>query len=207
VDFVGDGTKVQVVPEAVDANRAVKRRASTPFALFVGTLEPRKNVPFLVRLWQRHAATLGDLRLVIAGKEGWDREACDLVKAGVSGVDYIGYVPDFELDNLYSRARCLVYPSLYEGFGLPIMEAMGAGCPVITTPCGSLAEVAGEAAITLDPNHENLWVEALCRLSRDENLRASLSESGLKRAAGFTVERHVTGTLRVLHDALALSCV
>lgn len=202
-----DYSKVHVVPEAVELvpefggiarfqnpNSEVRNR----FALFVGTLEPRKNVQLLLRLWQKYAGDLAQLRLVIAGKEGWDLEACRQVKAGIPGVDYLGFVTDSELADLYAKATCLVYPSLYEGFGMPIVEAMAAKCPVITTPCGSLAEVARNAAIVLDPNDEAGWVEALSRLASDPECRRSYVNRGLSHAAQFTVERHVEGTLRVL---------
>jgi alpha-1,3-rhamnosyl/mannosyltransferase len=206
-----DEGKISVVPEAVDIGAhdfAPERPGQTesPYALFVGTLEPRKNVRFLIDLWRRHSEALGGLRLVIAGKEGWDAEACKLARAGTPGVEYAGYVPDEALAMLYAGARCLVYPSSYEGFGLPVMEAMAAGCPVITTPFGSLGEVAGDAAIVIDSHQEDRWVEALNRVSSDETLRRALSAAGLNRASEFTVRRHVSETLQVLSRVLVEVC-
>ena len=206
-----DRSRISVVPEAVQLVRGNARQSpfhqtEAPFALFVGTLEPRKNVRFLFDLWRENPTALKNLRLVIAGKEGWDVEACELAKSGMPGIEYVGYVSDEALSRLYRDASCLVYPSLYEGFGLPVVEAMAAGCPVITSPCGALAEVAADAAIVLDTREKDAWVQSLVRLSSDHAFGKSLSEAGRSRASEFTIERHVAGTLRVLGGIPVGSC-
>jgi glycosyltransferase involved in cell wall biosynthesis len=199
--------KVFVIYEGVDhANFRPTDRgiAAKPYVLFVGSEQPRKNLPTLLaamRIVKRHS-DYRDLRLVKVGRPGGEGafrvrtiravQSLDLD----SSVDLVGYVPDEDLASYYSGALCLVLPSLYEGFGLPVIEAMACGCPVIVSDRGALPEIAGGAAIVAKPNPRNLS-EALLAVLCDGALRKSLKTAGLRRAADFSWERAARETSRV----------
>ncbi len=159
--------------------------AGGSYALAVGTLEPRKNLARAVL-----AAERAGVELRVVGPAGW----------GDVDIDTVGFVDDDELARLYRGAQCLVYPSLYEGFGLPVLEAMACGTPVVTSATGATAEVGGDAAVLVDP----LDVDAIAAgireaLERREELRAA----GLERAAQFTWERAAQQTIDVYREAAA----
>jgi glycosyltransferase involved in cell wall biosynthesis len=175
-----------------------------PFFLFVGTLEPRKNLPRLIqvlhRLWKNG---LIEQDLVLAGGEGWKAdETIQAIKdsAGRGRVKALGYVPFEDLPGLYQAAYGVVYPSLYEGFGLPVLEAMACGAPVITSNISSLPEVAGEAALLVDPFDESSMADALVRLGRDQGLRNNLAGLSLQQAAKFSRQAMGRGTLSVYRE-------
>jgi len=160
-----------------------------PFFLFVATLEPRKNVAALIEGWREsRAETNADL--VVAGRNRADFEeiaACD-------GLHLLGEVPDQELPRLYSDALAFVYPTHYEGFGLPVLEAMQCGCPVITSRDPAVVEVAGGAAIHTSSPHE--IAEAMLAIAGNPRLRNTLSGAGLRRASAFSWSR----TARETHE-------
>lgn len=172
-----------LVPSDSDGNK-------TRYALFVGTLEPRKN---LMRLLQAFASIapsrLSGLRLVIAGGQGWrlgDLSAL-IAQHGIQDrVILTGYVSDCELAQLYASADFLLMPSLYEGFGFPIIEAQSFGIPVITSSRSSMPEVAGSAAIYIDPENTTSIAEAILRLASDPKLRRKLGEEGRINSARFS---------------------
>jgi glycosyltransferase involved in cell wall biosynthesis len=163
--------------------------APQPFFLFVATLEPRKNVAGLIEGWREsHAETGADL--VIAG-----RNRADFTEIPASeGLHFLGEVPDVELPRLYSDALAFVYPTLYEGFGLPVLEAMQCGCPVITSRDPAVMEVSGGAAIHASGSHE--IAEAMRALASNPLLRNVLRGCGLERAAAFSW----AGTARATHE-------
>ena len=175
-------------PELDTVRRAYK--LPSRFLLHVGTLEPRKN---MVRLLQ----AFSDLRrtravphdLVLVGQRGWKWEQ---IFAAVENLDLAGaihfldYVPGIRLPALYNLADALVYPSLYEGFGLPVIEAMASGLPVVTSPRGALPEVAGEAAQMVDPTDVESIAEGIRQVLTDRSLHASLRARGLTQAARFS---------------------
>jgi len=177
------------------------------FVLQVGTLEPRKNHKRLLEAYrlmcEKHTA---EHSLVICGKRGWLDE--DIYKAaggpGLEGkVAFTGYVSDEELPFIYNLASAVVYPSLYEGFGLPVIEGMACGRPVLTSSRGAMAEVAGEAALFVDPEDVDEMADGLRRLLYDEPLRERLIKAGLERAARFTWEETARQTLAVYrHSAV-----
>jgi len=173
------------------------------FILFVGMIEPRKNVEVLVDAYQRDA--LSDrFDLVLAGSLGWGYSGLLRKIAGSRVKGFIrmpGYVEDADLPALYSAASVFVYPSLYEGFGLPVLEAMACGAPVITSTASSLPEVAGEAAILVDPNDVGALASAIRRILGDESLRKELSRRGRERAKLFTWESVAEKTLEVYRGA------
>ena len=194
-------------PEAIDAVRR-KYGVEQPYALFVGGIEPRKNLDALVRAF---ATTPAGTRLVIAGGPvRWDPKAADRLDAviaqlpaGARGrIVRTGYVSDRQKIALMSGASMLAYPSLYEGFGFPVLEAFAAGLPVLTSNVSSLPEVTGDAAVAVDPTDEAAIAAGISQLFDDADLRAMLSAAGLTRAARFTWEataRHTAEALRAAH--------
>ncbi|MEM2592743.1 MAG: glycosyltransferase family 1 protein [Thermofilaceae archaeon] len=194
-------------PEAVQAVRA-KYGLPEHFILYVGTIEPRKN---LVALLEAYAAILTRntqhaIRLVIVGKKGWLYEGFfrRLRELGLEErVHFTGYVPDEDLPALYSAADLFVFPSLYEGFGLPVLEAMACGVPVVCSNTSSLPEVAGDAALLVNPTDVQALAAAIERALTDEALRASLRARGMERARRFTWEETALRTLKVYQRAMS----
>jgi glycosyltransferase involved in cell wall biosynthesis len=174
--------------------------------LYVGTIEPRKNLPLLIEAFANRRRA-GDLRhqLVCAGPYGWlcrdiarrveELGICDAVR-------FTGYVPVSDLPVLYTLAEMFVFPSLYEGFGLPVIEAMACGTPVITGPVPALAEVTGGAVAQVPDLHADALGELIVRLSRDESQRAALRASGFQRAAGFSWDRAARETFGVYEQVV-----
>lgn len=180
----------------------VRARYGLPerFLLTVGTIEPRKNLP---RLFEALARIPQDLRLpvVVVGKQGWLHEDsfAAVEKQGLqSWVHFLGFVPQQDVPALYNLALALTYPSLYEGFGLPPLEAMACGTPVLTSDVASLPEVVGKAAILVDPKDVDSIAEGLQRLLADAALRAELRAAGLIRAREFTWERAARRLLELI---------
>jgi len=176
-----------------------------PFILHVGTLEPRKNIPRLLQAFSHLcAATAVAHTLVFVGRPGWQYQGIfDTIKVlGLSDkVRMVGYIPVDALACLYSAADVLAYPSLYEGFGLPVLEAMACGCPVVTSNVSSLPEVAGDAAVMVDPTDVRQLAEAIYRVISDHDLAARMRHRGVERAQLFTWERTAARTVDVYHQA------
>jgi glycosyltransferase involved in cell wall biosynthesis len=200
------------VPEA--AVDAVRRRLGIAgeYVLFVGGIEPRKNLERLVRAFAKSDAR--HLSLVLAGgpvrwfPEATERldAAIELLPEGVRGrIVRTGYVSERDKLALLSGATVLAYPSLYEGFGFPVLEAFAAGVPVLTSNVSSLPEVAGEAAVLVDPADVDAIAAALSEMVADEDLRAVLSAAGVARASRFTWEATARGTANVLREAAAVT--
>ena len=178
-------------PQTPEAVVRVRRAYGLPeeYVLYLGTNKPHKNLTRLVRAWA--TARSADTCLVIAGH--WDArypEARQVAEqSGLTDrVRFVGPVADDDLPALYSGARCFVFPSLYEGFGLPLLEAMACGTPVACSNVSSLPEVASDAALLFDPLDVESMADALARLLRDADLRADLRERGLRRAPQFNWE-------------------
>jgi glycosyltransferase involved in cell wall biosynthesis len=193
-------------PEAVDAARR-KWGIDQPYALFIGGIEPRKNLEALVRAF---ATTKPGTRLVIAGGSvRWDPKAVDRLDAVIAvlppaareRIVRTGYVGDREKIALMSGATLLVYPSLYEGFGFPVLEGFAAGLPVLTSNVSSLPEITGDAAFAVDPRDEQAIAAGITQLFEDPDLRAMLSAAGVTRAARFTWEATARCTAEALHAA------
>lgn len=181
--------------------------ADASYLLSVCTLEPRKNLQQTITSFARLLAQeqIKDLWLVLAGADGWNDGT--IVRAiNDSGVKEriitTGFVPDEDLSPLYSGAAAFVYPSLYEGFGLPPLEAMQCGTPVITSNTSSLPEVVGDAGIMVDPRDGDALCQAMLDLYRSPGLRQEMSSKGLLRAAGFSWERTVRETISAYHAAM-----
>ena len=196
-------------PAAAEAFRAAKGLPDR-FILFLGTLEPRKNIARLIEAYARlrQRAAGGVPKLVIAGGKGWHYENlfAEVTRLGLEAdVLFTGYVPAEELVWWYRAALIFVYPSLFEGFGLPVLEALACGAPVITSNASSLPEVAGDAAILVDPLDIESLVSAMQRLLNDPDLRAALSVAGPPQASQFPWSRTAAETAAVYRDALNAS--
>lgn len=175
------------------------------YILSVGTLEPRKNLPRLVESFAMLRAYAEDYRLVIVGDRGWQYEQI-FRKVQTLGLEdrvrFLGYVPDSELPLLYRGAELLVYPSLYEGFGVPIVEAMASGCPVVCSNRSSMPDVVGEAGILVDPEDAKAMAEAMGRVLADPSLADALRTRGLDRAQSFRWEDSAKTLLDVYENVL-----
>jgi glycosyltransferase involved in cell wall biosynthesis len=190
---------------AIDVDPAETSALPLPgFVLAVGTLEPRKNLPRLVaaygaldeELQQRHP-------LVVVGALGWETgETLDSLRSLGERAKILGYVSDGALTELYRRCAVFCYPSLGEGFGLPVLEAMAAGAPVLTSDVSSLPEVCGSAAEYVDPHDVASITDGLRRVLCDESRRSRLARKGLERADEFSWERFAQITLNTLDHAL-----
>ncbi len=175
---------------------------TTRYVLAIGTAEPRKDLPSLVRAFGAVASRQRDVALVLAGPQGWGSAAlADAIAQSPfrSRIVVTGYVAD--LGRLLRGATLLAYPSLYEGFGLPTLEAMAAGVPVVTTTAGALPEVVGDAAVTVPPGDSDALGAALDRLLGDEGERLELVERGHKRASMFTWEACAKGLTDLYEEA------
>jgi glycosyltransferase involved in cell wall biosynthesis len=160
-----------------------------PYLLFVGTIEPRKNVEAIVEAFTQVHRQHPDLSLVLAGPWGWKTAAVRKAIASSNAresIRVLNYVSDNERLALYQSATALVWPSWYEGFGFPVVEAMAAGCPVIAGATSSLFEVAGDAALLVRPYDQAGLVQAIENVVSDEKLRQTLVERGHARAAHFS---------------------
>ena len=209
--------KIAVVPECVDSgfrppgpgdeasDVASEYGITSPYILYAGSIEPRKNVDSAVTAYARlPSAFRSEVALVIVGKqqpEGTDVQELARRLGVAERVVLPGYVPDAGLAMLYRRARMFVFPSRYEGFGLPVLEAMASGTPVITSNVTSLPEVAGDAALLVDPDDVEGLAEAMRRVREDKTLRNDLIERGLRRAAMFSPQR-VVEQMGALYETL-----
>ncbi|MBI2031218.1 MAG: glycosyltransferase family 4 protein [Candidatus Levybacteria bacterium] len=173
---------------------------NNPYILFVGTIQPRKNI---VRLIEAFSKLKTDVELVIVGRKGWmweeilvAPEKFDVEKR----VKFLHEIPDDELPNFYKNAICFVLPSLYEGFGLPILEAMKYGCPVLTSNISSLPEAGGQAAIYFNPENVEEITKNLKKIIEDLDLRRELATKGYEQVKKFSWEKTARETLKALES-------
>jgi glycosyltransferase involved in cell wall biosynthesis len=207
---VHNGVSEQFRPTTDEAKRAFLARQSIEgrVVLYVGTLEPRKNLTLLLQSFASVAAKPGlvDVTLVIGGSKGWYYEeifaAAERLGLAASGrVRFLGRVPDEDLPLWYNVATVFAYPSLYEGFGLPALEAMACGTPVVVSTTPALREVVAGAGVAMDPGDTAGWAAALERLLAGGPEAERLRELGLRRASQFTWEQSAAATACVLAEA------
>jgi len=180
--------------------------ASPGYLLSVGTLEPRKNLALVLEGYAQLTRALPAAPpLVVVGGAGWKTRDLGAIAAELGVADRVvrlGYVPDAQLYALYSHAAALLYPSRYEGFGFPLLEAMGCGCPVITSSSSSLPEVVGDAAILVDPDRPRQLAHALELLLTQPALATQMRRAGLARASQFSWERCARETIAVYRELI-----
>src|SRR3989344_5320863 len=211
--------KVEVVYEGYDNKLFKPVKSDTqvsslmPFFLFVGTIQPRKNLARLIQAFalfvnrdslnsNEKRKTKNGFRLLIVGSKGWASSEIYMLpkKLGIEGrVKFLGYVPDKDMPALYSNALALVFPSLFEGFGLPILEAQASGCPVITSNTSSMPEVAGKGAILVDPYSTSDIVKGMSDILNKE-IRDKLTKAGFENIKRFSWEKCAKETLSVLEE-------
>jgi glycosyltransferase involved in cell wall biosynthesis len=193
--------KVYIVPEGLTPAvhpGPLPNGLEPGFVLAVGTVEPRKNYPRLLAAYRQLHGRPGVPQLVIAGRAGWAYGDTLLRIQAEPGVRYLGHVDESTLESLYRSASVLVFPSLYEGFGLPLLEAMGHGVPAVVGAAGALPELAQGAALSVDAEDPNAIAGAIQRLLADESLRSKLGEEGRRRSSGYTWASAAEHTLAVL---------
>lgn len=185
--------------------QAIKKKYGLPdhFILFVGSIEPRKNLQNLIMAYiSLDRVIRKDLKLILVGFKGWqNKEIMNLLNKVKSDVLYLGYLPNQELGKLYGLATLFIYPSFYEGFGLPPLEAMACGCPVVVSNVSSLPEVCGDAARYVDPTDVDSIAEGMHEVLVDETLRRSLMAKGLERSKLFSWDLAARKHLEVFEDA------
>jgi glycosyltransferase involved in cell wall biosynthesis len=215
-----DPTRVHVVPNrvvdrgplpedrraAADA-KLVAAGVRDPFVLYLGNLHPRKNVGRLVDAFIQLSGAVPDARLVIAGGQWWKGgdERARAARASRGSIVFLGRVDDDVRRRLLERATLLAYPSMFEGFGLPPLEAMAAGTPVVSSDATAIPEVCGDAALLVDPTDVDAIADAMGRVLQDEDLRRQLRERGRARAATFDAARTGAAAMRAFADALAVA--
>jgi len=212
--------KISVIPEAArptfalpcsdSCKQAVRQRYGlcNRYLLAIATVEPRKNLVTLLDACKRLKEQLGSTcpPLVIVGRRGWNcADILGYMAELEQSVQFPGYVSDEELIALYQMATCLIFPSLYEGFGLPVLEAMTAGCPVITSTTSSLPEVAGGAGLLVDPLKAEEIAMAIRRILQDEALRTRMIHDGRLWAARFSWEKTAQMTREVYLQTCSFS--
>lgn len=204
--YPGIKPHISLAPHVFPMNELMSKYGITKdFILFVGTLQPRKNISRLIEAFaqiQKKKAHQ-ELQLVIVGKKGWkfDEILTSPEKFGVkTHVQFLDFVPDDELTLLYQHAICYVLPSLYEGFGLPVLEAMKHDCPVITSNVSSLPEAGGDAALYVDPHDTNDIALKIEKLIEDKNLRNELIQKGREQVKKFSWEKTAREALNILQE-------
>ncbi len=207
ISVIYEAASPRFEPQLRTVVEAMRTRYRLPpeYLLYVGTIEPRKNLTRLLRVWQPLYLAKEAPPLVIAGKRGWlsaDFFAALENSPARDGVVLTGYIQDCDLPAIYDGATAFVFPSLCEGFGLPPLEAMACGAPVVCSNTSSLPEVVGKAALTFDPTNDAAIAEALRRIVKDKALQTELRELGVQRAAGFSWGRAAQETMAVYRKLL-----
>ncbi|MBU0531818.1 glycosyltransferase family 4 protein [Patescibacteria group bacterium] len=207
-----DETKIHVIPHGIDhhifqpktlaQDHGVRSQHKLPkqYILYLGTIEPRKNIHALLDAFENSKLITKNYQLVLAGGPGW--KSADILERikNTAHVQYLGYVPAEHRPALYRGASAFIFPSIYEGFGLPVLEAMACGTPVITSHTSSLPEITQNAAMLINPYNANDIAEALSQLLASSELQTELTEQGLARAAEFDWTKTAKSTLKVLQS-------
>jgi glycosyltransferase involved in cell wall biosynthesis len=196
--------KCQLMAEGI----AYKYDLKLPYILYVGTIEPRKNIERLVKAYRSMVTkhnSLAKYQLVLAGHRGWNSAGVFKLlsdPAWSNRIKYLNYIPHEDKVSLIAGATAFVFPSLYEGFGLPVLEAMALGVPVLTSNMSSMPEVVGEAALTVNPNSDRAIAEGLTKLLRSSTLRDQLAKAGLEQSKKFSWTKCARETMKVYQEAV-----
>jgi glycosyltransferase involved in cell wall biosynthesis len=199
--------------KVIDENDSLEKAASNyglpeNFILYLGTIEPRKNLPLLIKSYKRLVDSGTKHKLVLVGKYGWMyKEVLHLVDELklTNWVYFTGYIPQEDLPLVYNLATLFVYPTIYEGFGLPVLEAMACGVPVITSQISSLPEIVGDAGVLIPVSGAGALYDAMDRLLQNKSLRDELIKAGLTRAKTFSWERTAQLTYKIYQKVLGSS--
>jgi glycosyltransferase involved in cell wall biosynthesis len=209
IRVIHNGVAPEFAPDGHSAQEQFRAAKGLParYLLYLGTLEPRKNLELLVRAfgrWRNLAPeAAAGVKLVLAGGKGWYYDAIfnEVSSLDLTGeVIFPGFVPSVELPDWYRGAAAFVYPSMFEGFGLPVLEAMACGTPVICSQAASLREVAGAAALTVPAADEGAWANAMHLLCNQPALAADLRARGLRQAAKFSWQQSAQETIQVYNE-------
>jgi len=212
--FKIDPNKIRVIYHGVEANfrpdigkeaiEKVKRKyqiLTAKYILWVGTIEPRKNISSLIKMYQQLETLHGDYSLVLGGKYGWKyEEILPLVQSFSGKIIVTGYLPKEDLIPLYAGADLFIFPSLYEGFGMPLLEAMASGVPIITSKTSAMPEVVGDAALLIDPLNIQEMSQAVLSILEKASLRSLLQKKGIERAKKFSWEKAAVETLNIYRE-------
>jgi len=194
------------ITNSQEVRRAVTRYGlPSDFIIFVGTLEPRKNVPTLLKAFHHLREQGHDIHLALVGRKGWLYEDIFSTMTDLKLGRYVHFLENVsyeDLARLYNAARCLALPSHYEGFGLPPLEAMACGTPVVVSDRASLPEVVGDAGLLVDPDNPEALSQALAQVLDDDDLRESLRGRGLMRASEFSWARTAHETMSIYEQVL-----
>ena len=193
--------------DSIDRGKIRQKYAGgTRYMLHVGTLEPRKNLEFLIDVYNellKDKSFSGKLNLVLAGMRGWGYKNLfrKVEQLGIKDkVFFTEYVPEGEMPFLYNAAEVFVFPSLYEGFGLPVLEAMASGIPIVTSSTSSLPEVVGGAGMVINGWRKEEWTGALAKMLTDNGVKKDYAERGIRQARKFSWEKCAAETLRVYRE-------
>jgi glycosyltransferase involved in cell wall biosynthesis len=193
--------RIRVIPEAPALPAGTHSPPPAPYLLSVGDLRPKKNLPLVIAAYRRLRGEGLEHRLVLAGADvGMGARLVEL--AAGEPVELAGYVDDARLDALMRGADALIVASLYEGFGLAVLDAMARGCPVILARAGALPETGGDAALYFEPQDTEQLADTVRLVVTDASVRARLAEAGRRRAAGFSWERTAAATVAVYEELL-----
>lgn len=205
--FTPSSASRPTLPPAATAPAALP---TDPYLLYIGTLEPRKNLPLLIQayaLWRTQTSSANhNVRLVLGGGKGWAYESIFEIVRGLGlepMVDFPGFIPSPQLPDWYRCALAFVYPSKFEGFGLPVLESMACGTPVITSRAPSLLEVAADAALTFPSDDAAALADAIQLVVEQPALRAELSRRGIARASQFSWQRTARATAQVYDQVIS----
>ena len=210
IAYPGVKPVVDLIPHVYPMSELQARyQINKRYILFVGTIQPRKNIERLIKAYSKliEDKNYHDIQLVIVGKKGWLYESIINTPESLGIKDkvlFLDFVPDEDLPLLYKGAICFVLPSLYEGFGLPILEAMKYGCPVITSNVSSMPEAGGDAALYVDPLDVDDITDKLKKIAGNQKLRGEMIEKGIKQASKFSWEKTAKETLAVLEEVTKL---
>lgn len=204
-DYQVTSQKIIVTPEAVDDKlckiKAVKR-VDPPYIFYVGNAHPHKNVEGLIRAFRELKLKYAELSLVLSGNDHyfWQKIKSEFQQEGII---FTGHISDEELVGLYKNAKCFVMPSLEEGFGIPLLEAMACGCPVVSSNAGSLPEVGGDAALYFDPKESSDMIKKISQVLDNEKLRQQLIQKGLNKYKQFSWQKLAKETLEVYENCIS----